>query len=89
MTEPTIDIESFIEEITLGELETLEDHTGQPIATILRQFERNEFSARTLTGIVLLYLRRSDPDATVDDARATHLVALADVTGAEVDDAPK
>lgn len=75
---PDIDVEAFIEQVTLGELEQLEDVTGNPLSKILREFETQQFSARVMTGIVWLVLRRNNPEATIDDARAVPIMRLAD-----------
>lgn len=52
--------------LTLGELEELEDITGR---NVVAEFGRGAPSARTLTGVVWIYKKRSDPSFTIDQAR--------------------
>lgn len=80
-----LDVEAFIEEVNLGELEDLEEVLGVNSGQILKQFETGDLSARTLRGVVWLAVRRENPEVTFDDARRVKLFALAD-SGEDDDD---
>ena len=77
--ELNIDIENFIEDMELGEIELIEEATGLNISGILKQFETSDYSAKILIAIVWLALRRDDPEATMDTARRIKLIQIADV----------
>ncbi len=73
-----LDVESFVGDMELGELEELEEATGMKMGEILGQFQSKDFGATVLVGIVWLALRRDDPTATMDTARKVKLTAVAD-----------
>ena len=54
------------EDFTLGELESLKEH-----GISMEQIAGGDFSA--MIGLVWLHLRRKNPEATMDDARAVKL----------------
>jgi hypothetical protein len=83
------DIEAFLDDLDLSELEALESVTGQPMGVILSEFQTNRFSAKTLTGLVWLMLKRDHPDATIDDARKIKLSQIADEDEDDDGDLPK
>ena len=74
-----LDLEDFIQDMELGEIELIEEATGLTIAAILRQFETSDYSATVLIAIVWLALKRDDPEATMDTARKVKLTQIADV----------
>lgn len=55
------------EDFTLGELEQLHKEVGVSLS------ELSEGTAKALVGMVWLWLRRTNPEATLEDARALHL----------------
>lgn len=54
--------------LTMGELEEIEDLTGRNVSV---ELGRGQPSAKTLTALVYVFMRRDDPAFTMDDARAT------------------
>ena len=58
-----------LDEMTLGELEQIEEYTGQPIASL----NAENLPAKALTAIVLVMKRRTDPDFTFEQARAVRM----------------
>lgn len=76
--------------LTMGDIETFEDYTGGSLADLAKFADldpENPASmppAKVLTGMAFLAIRRSDPAATIDTARAMSLAELmAAVQGAE------
>jgi hypothetical protein len=80
-----LDVETFVGDMELGELEELEEATGMKMGEILAQFQSKDFGATVLVGIVWLALRRNDPTATMDTARKIKLTAVAD-SDVEIDE---
>ena len=81
-----IDIEAVVDDLELGDLKLLELTTGQKLGKILREFETRDFGADTIAGIVLVALRRDNPEATIEDADKIKLAAIAgDEEGDEAD----
>ena len=81
-----IDIEAVVDDLELGDLKLLEATTGQKLGKILREFETRDFGADTIAGIVLVALRRDNPEATIEDADKIKLAAIAgDEEGEEAD----
>ena len=78
-----IDIEAVVDDLELGDLKLLEETTGQKLGKILREFETRDFGADTIAGIVLVALRRDNPEATIEDADKIKLAAIA---GEEADE---
>lgn len=72
-----IDIEAVVDDLELGDLKLLEETTGQKLGKILREFETRDFGADTIAGIVLVALRRDNPEATIEDADKIKLAAIA------------
>ncbi len=87
-TELNIDIEGFIEDMELGEIELIEEAIGLSISAILRQFETQDYSAKVLIALVWLAIRRDDPAATMDTARKVKLVQIAAVDDDDDDENP-
>jgi hypothetical protein len=74
-TKLNVDGESYrLGDLTLGELEELEDHTGLPM-DVLRYS-----SAKVITFVVYLVRRRKDPDYSLDDARNIKIDAVGQMT---------
>lgn len=65
--EPNETISFDANELTLGELEELEDITGRPVSS---ELGRGQPSAKTLTALVYIFKRRQDPAFTLEQARA-------------------
>lgn len=80
-----IDIEAMVDDLEIGELKLLEKATGQKLAGILREFEKNEFGADTIAAVVWISLLRDDPEATIEDADKIKLRQIAEV---DEDEAP-
>lgn len=74
----TLDLETFIETIKLGELVKLEKAVKLNTSEILRAFEKNDYSAELLVGIVWIALRRDNPKATMKAAGEIELAQIAD-----------
>ena len=72
-----IDIEAVVDDLELGDLRLLEKTTGQKLSKILSEFETSDFGADTIVGIVLVALRRDNPEATIEDADKIKLAAIA------------
>jgi len=56
--------------LTLGELEQIEDLTGRNVTA---ELGRGQPSARTLTALVYVFKRRSDPAFTMEQARELNI----------------
>lgn len=65
-----------IESMTMGDFELLEEATGQPFSELIETFQKKQFTAKVLKGIVWLQLRKQDPQATLEDAGNVKLTAL-------------
>lgn len=70
--EPEVTLDIDEKDLTLGDLEALEEVTGEIPETGLEGIPR----ARMLIGLALVALRRKDPAATVADARAVKMTQL-------------
>lgn len=57
--------------LTFGEAEILEDLTGQPIEDLLEHGVRG---AKALKAVAYIVARRDNPDVTVDDVDAMHII---------------
>lgn len=64
-----------IDDLTLGECEQLEEIAG---TTVDKLFTGSGMSAKVLTAVALVLLRRTNPDATLEDARAVKLTDIQD-----------
>ena len=65
-----------INELTIGDLEAIEEATGTTASKALDGFKSGDVSARVLTAVVLVCLRKTHPEATLDDARAVRVSAI-------------
>lgn len=63
----TIDLDDLTENLTMGEVELIENVTGVPIGRVLRH---DGMSGTAVMAIALVLRRRSDPTFTLDQARA-------------------
>lgn len=68
-----------IDDMTLGELDEFEEKSGQSLA----DFETG-LKAKSITILVYLFLKRSNPDYTEDDAKKVRLADV-DFKGAETE----
>lgn len=82
-----LEIRFDLNSLTLGDLETIEEVTGEPTGDWIRQIAdaqrradkaKQPFSpdAKTLLAIVLITLRKTDPAATLADARTVRISTL-------------
>ena len=65
--------ESFVfdvESLTIGELVIFEDETGSTLGDL------DNLGAKALQALVLIMLKRTNPDATVEDAAAIKISAF-------------
>lgn len=70
------------DQLTIAEAEVVEELTGRPIYEV---FGGQPLTLRERAAIVLVVLRRTRPEATLDDARAVPVVALQVVSGGPPD----
>lgn len=66
-------LEFDVNELTFGEIETIEEIVG---GDALRQLGRGTPSVKTLIAAVYVIKRRSDPDVTLDDVRQMNVSAV-------------
>ena len=59
--------------LTLGELEEIEDLTGRNVTA---ELGKGTPSARTLTALIWVIKRRTDPGFTIEDARKINVAAF-------------
>ena len=64
--------------LTVGELVLIEDVAGHEAAAALLE---GNITPKALRALVLVALRRQNPDATLDDADAVEVVNLGDLFG--------
>ena len=76
-TIPNFDIENA----TLGDLMTLEDH-GVDLAA-LQDFDESAPSARVIAAVQFLALRSTNPDATWEDAARTRISDITPIGAAD------
>ena len=79
-----MDIKFDPNSLTLGEMEKVEEITGRPISLVLASMGAGELSAKAITAFVFVTQRRTNPEFTLDDARAA---SFSDLTF--VNEAPK
>lgn len=66
-------LEFDVNDLTLGEIETLEEIVG---GDVLRELGRGTPRAKTLLAVVYVIKQRVDPDITLDDVRRMKVSAL-------------
>jgi hypothetical protein len=71
--QPAEVLEFDVNELTLGEIETIEEIVGHDV---LRELGRGTPGAKTLVAVVYIIKKRSDPDVTLDDVRRLNVNAL-------------
>jgi hypothetical protein len=64
--QPAEVLEFDVNDLTLGEIETIEEIVGHDV---LRELGRGTPGVKTLLAVVYVIKRRSDPDVTLDDVR--------------------
>jgi len=74
LTELTLDVD----ELTVGDLDVIEDMTGVPFQEALALLEK--MSTKAVIAFIFVLGRQQDPSFTVEDARATKLKTLAHIT---------
>lgn len=57
------------EDLTIGEMEDLEQAAGKSFGEIIRDFRTDMFSVSTIKAIVWVVKRRDDPGFTLEQAR--------------------
>lgn len=77
------------DDLSLGEMEDLEDVTGLRILTIISDFEKANPNAKELTALAWIMTRRENPDFTLEDARASKVNALFNPPSSNGQSAPK
>lgn len=87
MTENNEVLTFDVDELTLGQLEELEELTGRSLSEMERDFRARKFRAKDLTAIAYVIKHADDPDFTIDDARALKIKVFEDmeVKGADSD----
>jgi hypothetical protein len=66
-------LEFDVNELTLGEIETIEEIVGRDV---LRDLARGTPGGKTLVAVVYVIKKRTDPDVTLDDVRGLKVNAL-------------
>jgi hypothetical protein len=69
-------LELDINDLTLGDLEKLEEACGRPAGKVIADFEKGNIVAKDLTALVWVFKSRTDPEFTLDDARSIKLTDL-------------
>lgn len=69
------ELEINLNELTLGEIEKIEDLSGERIGAAFR----GDMSAKMILALVTITKQRSNPEFTMDDARALRFDVLTDV----------
>lgn len=70
--------EEILNNLTLGEIEEIENYTGLSIMEIGEQFETGKGKISNLTFMVYLLKRRENPEYTLENARNIQLNQLED-----------
>lgn len=70
MTDPEGELNIDVTDFTLGEVELIEDISGQTVSAIAGG---SGISAKAMTAMVYVHLKRTDPEVTLDDVRAMRL----------------
>ena len=73
----------FMDVLTIGELEDLEDAAGITLGQLVAELRTETYRVRTLRSLTWVMARRLDPELTLEDARAFALGDL-DRLAAEV-----
>lgn len=71
--EPTEELSFDINDLTWGELETIEEIVGRDV---MRELGRGTPSVKTIVAVVYVVKRRTDPAFTLDDARTLKVNAV-------------
>ncbi len=69
-------IEFDFDDLTLGDLEKLEDAAGRPAGQIIADYEESTegMRAKDLTALIYVIKSRVDPEYTLDDARSIKII---------------
>lgn len=65
-----------LDSLTLGDLERLEEKTGQPMMEWFQQIQGGKLSAKDLTLLAWVVKSRDDPSYTLEDARKVRIDEL-------------
>ena len=88
MTE-ALDFNLDPESLTIGEMEVAEEHLGMSMAEVGASLDSGNVPAKVMLILGWLALKRQNPDATLDDARALKLsVFKGSETAPKADPAP-
>lgn len=75
-----VDMDKALNELDLGDLETVEEITGKNTGRVLKEFETGDLWASTLKAVLFVTLRREYPSMTFEDAAKVKMIALSDDT---------
>jgi hypothetical protein len=73
---PPADAVQYLETLTIGELEDLEDAAGISFGEILTELRTESFHVRTLRAVLWVIFRRSRPELTFEGAAELKLTDL-------------
>lgn len=76
MATESVNIALDVDELSLGELEAVEEYTGKTIFEIESDLSAGTVRARTLTALVWLAKHREDDTYTFDDAKSVRASAI-------------
>ncbi len=72
-------------ELTLGQMEQLEEATGIELGVLAAQMQEGKFSAKVLKAIVFMLMSAQDPDFTIEDAANIKIGVVASAVGVPLD----
>ena len=72
-----LDLNELVNELVLQDLEDLEKLFDAPIGKMLGEINTDDLTAATMTGIVWMHLKKTDPEITLEEAKKTKLRRLA------------
>ncbi len=82
MSEPRV-IEFDPDDLTLGEIEDMEEAAGVSFQKLLKMFSEEDLSTRAMRAVMWIMLRRDDPDYTFEDAKD---LTVSDIDNLEIVD---
>ena len=65
-----------IEKLTVREVKLVQEMTGKKFGAVIKDFQLGEFDGDTLHALALIWLRRDNPQATVDDALDVEILPM-------------
>lgn len=76
------------EQLTIGQMEQLEDATGMQLDVLTKQMQEGKFSAKVLKAVVWMLMSADDPSFTIEDAAKVKIGVLAVAAGSVTDVPP-